>query len=134
MLLKKTTNIFIYSLIIQVELQEKFRFKKVGIKINIFISDGIPISTTPYEELKDNQVWVVDVIIQDGTIDLIDINVNDFVHNKASQNDTNYFYKIKDLCLFTIEQDITIREICEQDEFINMVIDMIKNTELKNKQ
>lgn len=102
--------------------------------INDSISDGIPITSNPYESLQDNQVSIVNVIIQDGTKDLLDINIDDFVYNDAIENNSNYFYKIKDLLLFTVEQNTTIREICERDEFIDMVKDMIQITLNENKQ
>lgn len=96
--------------------------------INNGISDGIPITKGPYETLQENQISVVEVILKDGNEELNNIDIDDFVENRASLEQGNIFYNIKDLLLYTIKQDITIEKICEQGEFIDVAIDMIKNT------
>lgn len=90
-------------------------------------TDGIPISSNEYDTLKNNQVSVVDVILKDGNLELNDLDVTKFVNDKALFEQTNIFYNIKDLMIYTID-DHTIEEVVKMGDFLDMVTDMVKQT------
>lgn len=95
------------------------------------VTDGIPITEGPYKTLQNNQVSVVEMILKDGTQEIVDINISDFVYNRAERDAWSIFYNIKDLMIYTIE-NFTIEDIYENGDFIGVVKDMIKNIKENN--
>jgi len=70
------------------------------------IMDGFVISEhVCYKDLKENQLMSVNVIFKDGTMELDDVDLYEFVHGD-SYGRHDIFLNIKDILLFTFDIDL----------------------------
>lgn len=71
------------------------------------ISDGVNISDHRhiYEELKYDQVIVVSVAIKDGTLELDNVDLDEFVHGDKYDK-SNIFLYIHDIVLYGLKNKI----------------------------
>ena len=97
------------------------------------LKDGINISDhAVYDDMKKNQLMVVDVLFKDGTIELDNIDLEEFIHGD-SYGRNNVFIHIKDVLLYTISNeekntDITMEEIIKSGKLNDVGIECIENT------
>lgn len=84
------------------------------------ILDGINISEHKcYDELKENQLMVVDLLFKDGTLDLDNVDLREFIYgDKYGEN--NIFLSIKDVVIYSVHDNKTNTSL----------IDLIKNGSL----
>jgi hypothetical protein len=91
------------------------------------IRDGINISDHEcYNELKDDQLMVVNVVFKDGTKEIDKIDLDEFIYgDKYGEHDV--FLNIYDLVLYSVN-DIKIESIIEQGELNEVAISCIEST------
>jgi len=95
------------------------------------IMDGISISDHEcYKDVKGDQLMVVDVTFRDGTLELEDIDLDEFIHGD-SYGVNDIFIKIHDKLLFTISKEdsikrITLVELIENGDLNTIAIDCIE--------
>jgi hypothetical protein len=88
--------------------------------------DGINISEHDcYKDLKKNQLMVVKVIFKDGTQEIDNIDLDEFIHGDR-YGMYNVFLHIQDILLFSIGEEVLL-DI--QDVKLE---DIIKNGDLEN--
>lgn len=82
------------------------------------IMDGVNISEHEcYKNLKDDQLMVVDVIFKDGTLELENFDLEEFVYGEEYGSHDTFLY-IHDKMLFTIS-DETKKEKITLEKLIN---------------
>lgn len=101
------------------------------------LQDGINISQHEcYDDMKFDQVMVVNVTLKDGTKELDDIDLDEFIHgDKYGKHDI--FLYIQDLLLFDIGQNkekslfdksLTMEDIVKKGELNDLALDLINKT------
>lgn len=71
------------------------------------IMDGINISNHKcYDELKKDQLMVVDVVFKDGTENLNNINLDEFIYGDT-YGKNNIFLSIKDIVIYSVNDSKT---------------------------
>jgi hypothetical protein len=107
------------------------------------VMDGINISEhTCYSGLKDSQLMVVSVTFKDGTQDVNDLDLEEFIHGE-SYGKYNIFIHIQDIDLFSISQKsdlkkstkLTLEDAISNGELSAIVLECIevsKETDKKN--
>lgn len=113
---------------------------KLSNKLYLFIlnpednkmTDGMNISEHKcYKDLKNEQLWVVDVEFYDGTLKLEKLDLNEYIYGD-SYGDNNIFIKIKDVQLFTYEKEDSIffsmESIIRGGKFNEISIDLINQS------
>ena len=70
------------------------------------MKDGFIISDhVCYKELKKDQIMTVEVLFKDGTLELDDIDLDEFIHG-TNYGRNDIFINIKDILLFTLNVDL----------------------------
>lgn len=95
--------------------------------------DGINISEHKcYDDLKDDQLVVVNVVFKDGTKEVDKIDLDEFIYGDE-YGDHNIFLCIYDLNLYSIK-DNKIENIINQGELNDVAISCIESSKkIKNK-
>lgn len=95
--------------------------------------DGINISEHKcYDDLKDDQLVVVNVVFKDGTKEVDKIDLDEFIYGDK-YGDHNIFLCIYDLNLYSIK-DNKIENIINQGELNDVAISCIESSKkIKNK-
>lgn len=93
--------------------------------------DGINISEHKcYDDLKDDQLMVVNVIFKDGTQEIEKIDLDEFIYGDSyGEHDT--FLCIYDLNLFSINNE-KIKNIIKNGELSDVAISCIESTKKQN--
>ena len=97
------------------------------------IRDGINISEHKcYEDLKENQLMVVDVIFKDGTLELDKIDLDEFIYGDSYGEHDTFLY-IHDKMLYTISdnkknKDAELAELIEKGQLNDVAINCILNS------
>jgi len=99
------------------------------------IKDGINISEHEvYNKMKDDQLMVVDVIFKDGTEEIDDLDLDEFIYgDKYGKYDT--FIYIQDIMLFLIKDEIngTLKELIDKGDLTDIATDCIEQSKnIKN--
>ena len=77
----------------------------------VTVMDGINISDHEcYKEVKGDKLMVVDVTFRDGTLELDDLDLDEFIHGD-SYGENEIFIKIHDIMLFSIRKEDSIKRI-----------------------
>lgn len=98
--------------------------------------DGMNISDHEcYKDVKGDQLMVVDVTFRDGTLELDDLDLYEFIHGD-SYGENEIFIKIHDIMLFSIRKEdsifnITLKQLIENGDLNTVAIDCIERS--KNK-
>ena len=102
------------------------------------MADGINISDHEcYKDVKGDQLMVVDVTFRDGTLELDDLDLDEFIHGD-SYGVNDIFIKIHDKMLFSISKEdsikrITLVELIENGDLNTIAIDCIEKAKaIKN--
>ena len=97
------------------------------------INDGISISENKcYDNMKNNQMMVVNVNFKDGTKDVQNIDLDEFIHgDKYGEN--NIFILIHDLSLFSASDNennnpLTLDYLLKEGTLNQSIIDCIEIT------
>jgi hypothetical protein len=97
------------------------------------MTDGINISDHEcYKDVKGDQLMVVDVTFRDGTLELDDLDLDDFIHGDT-YGENDIFIKIHDIMLFSIGKEDSIKrislvELIEKGDLNVIAIDCIEKT------
>jgi hypothetical protein len=97
------------------------------------IMDGINISDHEcYKEVKGDKLMVVDVTFRDGTLELDDLDLDEFIHGD-SYGENEIFIKIHDIMLFSISKEDSIKrislvELIEKGDLNVIAIDCIEKS------
>ncbi len=102
--------------------------------------DGINISDHEcYKDVKGDKLMVVDVTFRDGTLELDDLDLDEFIHGD-SYGENDIFIKIHDIMLFSISKEDSIKrislvELIEKGDLNVIAIDCIeKAKEIKKNE
>ena len=93
--------------------------------------DGINISDHEcYKDVKGDKLMVVDVTFRDGTLELDDLDLDEFIHGD-SYGENDIFIKIHDIMLFSISKEDSIKrislvELIEKGDLNIIAIDCIE--------
>lgn len=101
------------------------------------LQDGINISHhSCYDDMKLDQVMVVKVTLKDGTLELDDVDLYEFIHgDKYGRHDI--FIYIQDILLYDIgkldnfnnvNSILTLEDIIKDGEFNNIAIELINKS------
>ena len=99
----------------------------------VTVMDGINISDHEcYKEVKGDKLMVVDVTFRDGTLELDDLDLDEFIHGD-SYGENDIFIKIHDIMLFSISKEDSIKrislvELIEKGELNVIAIDCIEKS------
>jgi len=102
------------------------------------MTDGINISDHEcYKDLKDDKLMVVDVTFRDGTLELDDLDLDEFIHGD-SYGENDIFIKIHDLMIFSISREdcikkISLIELIKKGDLNVIAIDCIEKAKEKLK-
>ena len=97
------------------------------------IRDGINISEHKcYDDLKDNQLMVVNVIFKDGTKEIDKIDLEEFIYGESYGEHDTFLY-IHDIMLFSIfdnkqNVDVNLRILIDKGELNDVAINCILNS------
>ena len=97
------------------------------------MQDGINISDHEcYKEVKGDKLMVVDVTFRDGTLELDDLDLDEFIHGD-SYGENEIFIKIHDIMLFSISKEDSIKrvslvELIEKGDLNVIAIDCIEKS------
>ena len=95
------------------------------------IMDGMNISEHEcYNNLKDDQLMVVNVIFKDGTEELDNIDLESFIYDDVYDRNS-VFLHIRDILLYSIgkkNQVISLKDIVDGDDFNKIAIECIENS------
>ena len=101
------------------------------------IMDGISLSNHKcYDDLNQNQLMVVEVIFKDGTQEIENIDLEEFIYGD-SYDRHSIFIAIYDINLFSISDKknskkiLSLEQIARNGELTNIAIDCINLTKLK---
>lgn len=97
-------------------------------------TDGIPITKNTYSELKDNEVYYVEVTITDET-ENIELSIKEFMDNFSNYEVGDVYYKLIDIFLFSYND--TIKNISIDGNFNELssdIVDQVEHIKLKNKK
>jgi hypothetical protein len=93
-------------------------------------TDGIPlINNGTYDPLEPNQIVFAEIIVQDGTKEIEDINVFEFVSMVREAN--VYFYAIRNIMVYAYPE--TIKDVCEWGEFDALTSGIIEKEKIRDK-
>jgi len=99
------------------------------------IMDGMNISEHEcYNNLKDDQLMVVNVIFKDGTEELDNIDLESFIYDDVYDRNS-VFLHIRDILLYSIgkkNQVISLKDIVDGDDFNKIAIECIENSKSDN--
>jgi hypothetical protein len=101
------------------------------------LMDGINISEHEcYKELNDEQLMVVDVSIKDGTEEIEDVDLEEFIYGD-SYNRLDTFIYIHDVMLLSFSDNnskdkIFIKQIIDNGDLNDVAIESIQNSKNKN--
>lgn len=95
------------------------------------IMDGMNISEHEcYNNLKDDQLMVVNVIFKDGTEELDNINLESFIYDDVYDRNS-IFLHIRDILLYSIGKKnkfISLKDLIDNDDFNKVAIECIENS------
>lgn len=97
------------------------------------IRDGINISDHKcYDDLKENQLMVVNVVFKDGTQEIDKIDLEEFIYGDSYGEHDTFLY-IHDIMLFSIfdnkiNKDIELKTLIEKGDLNDVAIDCILNS------
>ena len=97
------------------------------------IRDGINISNHKcYDNLKEDQLMVVNVIFKDGTQEIDKIDLDEFIYSDM-YGEHDIFLYIYDIVQFSIfddklQQNINLRKILDDGKLNDIAIDCILNS------
>jgi hypothetical protein len=97
-------------------------------KQRYIISEGTPITEGAYNNLKNNEIFLVDVQVKDGTLDLEVDDPQDLVDQLKIMDGYNIFFHMRNLSLY--EYPFEIDTIIDNNEFEKIA----KNILLKEKK
>ena len=103
----------------------------------VTVMDGINISDHEcYKEVKGDKLMVVDVTFRDGTLELDDLDLDEFIHGD-SYGKNDIFIKIHDVMLFLIGKENSIKrvsliELIKKGDLDVIAQDCIKKSKEKN--
>ena len=94
------------------------------------VKDGISISDHEcYKTMRDDQMMVVNVNFKDGTKDVENIDIDEFIHGDK-YGDNNIFILIHDLSLFSVKDDknksLTLDDLLNAGSLNQSIIDCIE--------
>jgi hypothetical protein len=101
------------------------------------LMDGINISEHEcYKELNDEQLMVVNVSIKDGTEEIEDVDLEEFIYGD-SYNRLDTFIYIHDVMLLSFSDNnskdkIFIKQIIDNGDLNDVAIESIQNSKNKN--
>ena len=102
------------------------------------LQDGINISEhSCYDDMKYDQIMTVNVTLKDGTVELDDIDLDEFIHgDKYGKHDV--FLYIQDLLLFDIGHEekslymfgdnLTVEDIVKRGDLNDLALNLINKT------
>ena len=120
------------------ELADKF-FLFLKNPITSEIMDGINISEHQniYGTLEYNNLMVVSVVLKDGTMELDDVDLEEFIHGDKYGRDDIFLY-IQDIILFTIKTsdnpDVKIYDLLKKGDFSKVANDCIQKSVLQTNE
>lgn len=93
------------------------------------IRDGINISEHKcYDDLRDEQFMVVDVIFKDGTKEIDKIDLDEFIYGdkyESSKDSYDIFIYIHDKMLFSMDNGVKLAEVISGGGLNDLAIDSI---------
>lgn len=93
------------------------------------IRDGINISEhTCYNDLKEDQFMVVDVIFKDGTKEIDKIDLDEFIYGdkyESARDNYDIFIYIHDNMLFSMNNGVKLEEVINRGGLNKLAIDAI---------
>lgn len=95
------------------------------------MKDGLSITDHEcYEDVKGDKLMVVNVVFRDGTLELEDLDLDEFIHGDT-YGENDIFIKIHDIMLFSISKEdsikkITLVELIEKGDLNVIAIDCIE--------
>lgn len=99
--------------------------------------DGVNISEHDcYNNLKDDQLMVVSVIFKDGTVEIENMDLDEFVYGDSYGSHDTFLY-INDIMLFTINEEtkkekITLEQLIDNGELNNIATNCIEMSKKEN--
>jgi hypothetical protein len=95
------------------------------------IMDGMNISEHEcYKDLKNDQIQVVEVIFKDGTEELDDIDLEDFIYSDVYDRNSIFLY-IHDILLYSIsnnKKNISLKKLIDNGDLNKIAIECIENS------
>lgn len=93
--------------------------------------DGMNISEHEcYKDLKNDQIQVVKVIFKDGTEELDNIDLEDFIYSDVYDRNSIFLY-IHDILLYSIsnnKKNISLKKLIDNGDLNKIAIECIENS------
>ena len=93
------------------------------------IMDGINISDHDcYKDMKDDQIMTVNVIFRDGTQEVEEIDLYEYIHGD-SYGIHNIFIHIHDIMLFSINKNgknVSLKKLIEKGDLVTIAMECIE--------